>query len=366
MLLEKYEPEHLQDFIGARQQIADIKRWLASWKHGNSLMIFGPTGVGKSLAVKLIAKDMGYELIESHASDDRTQNGFSDLIKSTKQHCLTLRKKITLIDEIDMLDSTKPINEIISVSAFPVILIASDPYNKKLYNIRKRSKLVKFDKISSDDMAKFLVHVCEKEGIEYDKNNLVQLARISNGDMRSALLDLELFGKMPAEFFGQREQKSDIFDILKVIMKTKNMDNARTAMKNCKDIEELITWIAENVSEEYSGEDLAAAYDYLSHADLFYSRIIRRQSWGLQKYFFDLSVLGTAISKKSASTRFVMYKVPRFYYSENKELLRKIGKSLHTSSKKSAVYIPIIKKELKSVSKKFHFDEDDIETIKAL
>jgi replication factor C large subunit len=365
MFPEKHAPSALKDVVGAKQQINDIRKWLTLWKKGSSLIIFGPTGVGKSLVVKLIAKECGYELIESHASDDRTQKNFSDLIKSTRQQGLTLRRKIFLIDEVDMLDSVKPITEIIKVSEFPVVLIASDPYSKKLYNIRKKSKLVKFDKVSTADMLKFLLYVCDKEKIVCDTADVSKLARTNNGDLRAALIDLESLERVPVDFLGQREQKGNIFELLKVIMKTKSIDNAKIAMKNSEDIEELILWIGENVCEEYDGEDLAAAYDYLSKADISHSRIMKRQAWSLQKYFFDLSVLGVAVCKRNPSGRFVMYKPPVFHYNSNKELLKKIGKKVHTSSKKAGVYVPIIKNELDDeLSKKFDFDEDDVAALK--
>lgn len=367
MFSEKYAPSALKDVVGAKQQINDIRKWLSSWKKGSSLIIFGPTGVGKSLVVKLVSKELGYELIESHASDDRKQKNFSDLIRSTKQQGLTLRRKIFLIDEVDMLDSVKPITEIINVSEFPVILIASDPYSKKLYNIRKKSKLVKFDKVNTADVLKSLLYVCDKEKILCETEDVSKLARINNGDLRAALMDLESLGRTPVEFLGQREQKGNIFELIKVVMKTKSADNAKIAMKNSEDIEELISWIRENISQEYGGEDLAAAYDYLSKADIFYSRIMKRQGWSLQKYFFDLSVLGTAVCKRNPSGRFVMYRPPVFRYNSNKELLKKIGKKVHTSSKKAGVYVPIIKKELnEELSRKFDFDEDDVEVLKEM
>lgn len=367
MLLEKYEPKRLADFIGGKPQIASIKNWIASWKKGSSLIIFGPTGVGKSLAVRLIAKDLGYDLIESHASDDRKQKNFSEMISSTKQHGVFMRKKIMLIDEVDMFDSTKPINEIINVSDAPVILIADDPYSKKLYNIRRKSKLVKFEKPRNEDVVKFLADLCRKEDKEYSDKDLIQLVRMNNGDIRSSLVDMECFGKVPLASLGQREQHDNIFNVLKIILKTKSIENARMAMHTYDDIEELISSIAENVSEEYRDiYDLAAAYNYLSKADVFHSRIIKRQSWGLQKYFFDLSVYGVANAKRSVNAGFVSYKIPRYYYGKKSVVLQKIGRKLHTSSKKSVAYIPIIKKELKSVSKKFGFDEDDIEEIKSI
>ncbi|MEM7819673.1 MAG: AAA family ATPase [Candidatus Aenigmatarchaeota archaeon] len=370
MLLEKYKPKKIDDIVGNKMQIIEIRKWIRNFKPGSALMLYGPPGVGKSLIIKLLAKELDFELIESYASDNRTYESFIDLIKSSKQYSVSFKKKLFLIDEIDLLDSPKSIIELIKESRFPVVLIALNPYDKKLYDVRKICKLIKFQKLSHEEIAKFLADICKKEGIEYDKKDLYQLARISNGDIRSALIDLEFFGKIPINELGQRGQTEDIFNILRIIMKTTNIQNASMIIKNYEDIQELIMWIRENIIEEYKDiNDIAIVYDYFSKADLFLSRAIKRQDWSLQKYFFDLSIFSLVLSKKNKYNDFVMYKRPdHFYKSSDDKILEKIGKKLHTSKRKVKIYIPLIKSMLKSKSfqKEFNLDENDIEILKRL
>jgi hypothetical protein len=81
--------------------------------------------------------------------------------------------------------------------------------------------------------------------------------------------------------------------------------------------------------------------DYLSKADIFRSRIIRRQSWNLEKYFIDLSVYGTSLAKKKPSVRFTSYRPP-VYFARSDVALEKLAKALHISKRQAVVYIPIL------------------------
>ena len=52
MLLEKCEPKTITDMIGNVAQSKEIKKWIQAWKKGSALLLYGPTGCGKSLSVK--------------------------------------------------------------------------------------------------------------------------------------------------------------------------------------------------------------------------------------------------------------------------------------------------------------------------
>ena len=115
-------------------------------------------------------------------------------------------------------------------------------------------------------------------------------------------------------------------------------------------------------------EEIAKSYDYLSKADLFTSRVIKRQAWRLQKYFL-LSAYGIALSKTSPKEKYTMYKSPKILYSRknnNLESVReKIAKKLHVSKKEAVEYIEIIRTlmDKTDIEKKFGFDEKEIEEL---
>ncbi len=320
--------------------------FLKNWQKGQAALIAGETGVGKTLAVRIAAHELGYEIVETGADEERGQKNMASLIQASRQHSLMTRKKLFVIDELDQLESAATVMQLISTSEHPAVLIVNDPYDKKLYDLRQRCRLIKFQRVRTDTIAKFLHGVCAKDGLDCDPADIDQIAQMSNGDVRAALIDLEILcAGGYIKNIGSREHVSSIFETLKVIFRTSSLENALIALNNAEDPEELHRWVAENIAEEYDAiEDVARAYDMISRADIFYSRILRRQSWSLQKYFFQLSTAGVALAKRRDYNKFVKYNKPRFLPRQGNGVLKKISPKLHVSARKAAVYRLLLKK----------------------
>lgn len=371
MLLEKYKPETASQIVGNFLQVNAIRTFLKNWKRGKSLFLYGPTGSGKTLAVRLVAKDLGYQLIESYAGERKLRDKDS-FISMTKQRSIIAQKKLLLVDEAEIIGSVKMLSELIRQSPVPVIIIGENPYDKKLFNIRKNFRIIKFQKPKTEEVSRFLSMVCEKENIKLEQRHISQLARMCNGDIRAALIDLEIL-KTPENKnladIGHREQIDDIFNLLKLLFRARSIKSARDIFRRCDDPDKLLAWISENIINEFKEpEDIASIYNYLSRADMFHSRIIKRQAWGLQKYYYNIPIMGLAASK-NYSYGFVRYNPPKFYYNiNNMSLLEKISSRLHVSRTRSKEYIPLIKTLINrpEIAEKFGFDTSDIESLKLM
>lgn len=359
MLLETHKPKALKDVIGNARQIMEIKNFLKNWKPDNALLIHGPPGCGKSLCVELIARELGYELVESHAIDARGYKGLGSIMKAGAQQSLFYKKKLILIDELELVDSVKGITEIIQESRWPVILIASNPYEQKLSYLRKSCTLVKFDKIRADYIANLLKSIAAKEGIKLSDGEISQISHACNGDVRSALIDLECNG-------APRDKEENVFETLKILFKTMDINNSRYALASSeKTPEELFLWLEENIPQEYEEpEEIAAAYDCLSKADIVTARIIKRQSWALQKYYGSF-LCGVSLAKKQSYKKFTAYMFPRIRAARGfEDIAGKISKKLHVSKKEALQYIPLIALiRNKNLDEKLGLTADELDTL---
>ena len=45
MLLERYEPKRIDEIIGNKKQIEEIRAWLGQWRRGRALLLHGPPGM---------------------------------------------------------------------------------------------------------------------------------------------------------------------------------------------------------------------------------------------------------------------------------------------------------------------------------
>ena len=333
MLLEKYKPKSSREIIGNALAVSQIRKWLATWgqhaaKGGVSrgaLYVHGQTGTGKTLAVELLAREAVYELLRCGADEARNLEYIRTFLSAGNQQSLFFKKKLILIDDFEIIESKKGITELIKNAKCPVVMISSE-YNLSA-PLRKYCTVVKFAKLNSSEMYKFLDAVCKTEHISIDKALLSRLSR--SGDARASLIDLEALTE------GYRDTEDDIFAALRILFRA-------TSIENVPRREDLIAWIEENIPEEYeTSEEVARAYDYLSKADIYTARIMKRQAWSLKKYQIELSTRGVAMSKDKQSKKFVMYKRPRFY-GNNDRLLEAIAERTHTSKRKARDYVQLI------------------------
>jgi len=346
MLIDRNCPKASREIIGNRLAVAEIEKFLKGWASGQALLVTGETGVGKTLAVRLVARELGFDVVEVGADSERGYKDMEFLLKASQQTGL-FGRKLFLIDELDQMESSKAVLQLIAVSRHPVVLIAEDQYDRKLYSLRQKCRQVHFQKVRYDSLAAFLRTINSKEGLGLDEKDLEQIAKQSGGDVRAALMDLELLAAGGKNFrdIGYREKAQSIFEALMIIFKTQSFENAMIALNSTDDPDELVRWIGENAAHEYEGtEDIARAYEMLSRADIFASRIIKRQSWGLQKYQFELSAAGVAVSKKAPYKKFVKYARPRFRQRQKGEAAQKIARQLHVSSRRIGEYLALIRR----------------------
>ncbi|PSH00690.1 MAG: AAA family ATPase, partial [Nanohaloarchaea archaeon SW_7_46_7] len=154
----------------------------------------------------------------------------------------------------------------------------------------------------------------------------------------------EQITKDDIDVIGQRDNRQEIFDSLKIIFKTKNLSNASQATENLdEDADTMVQWIRENIPREYKRpEDLSRAYDWISKADLFNGRIRRRMNWKLLKYVYDFSTIGVALAKEEKYKGWTKYQYPskirqmgqsRASRQKLDSISSKMGEKLHMSKK---------------------------------
>ncbi len=356
---KKYSPKKIIEVVGQQKPVEQSLLWYHNWKPGKAALLTGPPGVGKTCLVEALGNEKNLEIIELNASDYRTASQIKEVIgQSMKQHSLFKKGKIFLIDEIDGLTGREDrggageIIKIIEESRFPIVLTVNDQWNPKLSTLKSHCQLINFGKVNYWGIIKRLEEICQKENIKCSKDVLKQLAKMSEGDLRSAINDLETLSKGKTEItikdleeLGSRERDENIFDTLKIIFKTKSFAAARMSIENVnKDPDEIFWWIEQNIVNEYEKpEEIAKAYEMLSRADIFRGRISRRQYWTLLKYIIDLMTSGVALSKKEMYRKFSRYEYPdkikylgmtRMKRAKEKEQLLELSKQLHCSTKK--------------------------------
>jgi replication factor C large subunit len=375
--IEKYKPENVEGIVGQNKAVGEVLNWLKSWKPGKALLLHGSAGTGKTLLIENLSKQNKWFLLTINASDSRSAGQIEAILgESSKTRTLFFAKKLILIDEVDGISPTdrgavSSIIKIIKNSHYPVIVIANDPWNRKLQSLRPYCTMVRFGKVHSASIEKRLREICSKEGIEVKDNVLNSLAKWSQGDLRSAITDLQTVAQdkkelsdKDLEILGYRERESNIFEILPIIFKSRNINASRKAIQNSdKDPDEIFWWIENNTHQEFTRPDLLAdAYNLLSKADIFRSRVVKQQNWRFKAFMVDL-LSGISVIKGDYHSEhgFTPYKPPRrlIQLGATKQrratlgvLYKRIGDFTHSSTNVvKTAYVPYLKIMLKKHKK---------------
>lgn len=111
--VEKYRPTKIQEYIGNRQTVRDIKSWISAYKDNSPntkpiLILHGHAGVGKTTLAHIIFAEYGFEIVEYNASDNRTKKTIYETVGTIGKFSVSIlaeghhRRQVGLImDEVD-------------------------------------------------------------------------------------------------------------------------------------------------------------------------------------------------------------------------------------------------------------------------
>jgi replication factor C large subunit len=120
-------------------------------------------------------------------------------------------------------------------------------------------------------------------------------------------------------------------------------------------IDQVFLWVEENIPLEYSGQELAKAFDALSIADVFRGRIYRQQHWRFMVYEYFLLSGGIAAAKKTNRGGWTSYKKPSRILkiwlqnqraAKKKTICQKYARYCHISTKQAMKDFLLVRKIL--------------------
>ena len=374
---EKYRPKTLSAVVGNPKAVTDLTAWAKQWAVGTpktrAVVIMGPPGIGKTTSAEALARDMGWDIIEMNASDQRTgdairdtalRGAFSNTFGEDGEFLTSKegKRKLIVLDEADSLfgnadrGAMPAIVELIRQTKQPVMLIVNDFYelSRKSAAIKSETLQISFQRPTSVSIMKALRNICKGEGIEVDDETLKTIAENSNGDVRAAVRDLEsislgrtrVTGADAAELSNRIVRKS-LYDLMYATFRKRDPFGARRMMM---DIDEeprtIMSWVDENLPYEYREPiDLYRGYKALSRADVFLGRVMRRQYYGFWSYAGDLMIAGVACERSSSFINRNRFNYPSYISKLSRSkgiratkasLCQKLADYTHNSTKRVA------------------------------
>lgn len=355
---EKYRPQTLDNVVGNPTAVEELRSWALSWEEDTpkyrAVIIHGTPGTGKTTSAHALVNEMGWEVTELNASDQRTAKMIEKVVGSgSKMGTISGAKKLIILDEADNIHGNedrggeKAIIGLIRKTSQPIILTVNNIYDMS-YALRNAGKLIQFRSITANTMASVLREIANKESITCEIGVIAKIVENADGDLRSAINDLQALsiGRSNIELndivTGKRDTKESIFKVLEKIFKgTDAIDAYRATFNTDEDPEGLIQWIDENLPSQYTRpQDLTEAYEHLSRASVFLGRVRIRQNYNMWRYASVLMTAGIVVARSQKPMGFIKYRNPliRKMMKETKDMrtirdsiAQKMGIHCHTS-----------------------------------
>jgi len=306
---EKYRPARLEDIVGNTTAIRQIAAWAMNWTNKSKpLLIYGKPGIGKTSSAYALASDMGWDVIELNASDQRTAAVIEHIagVGSVTASLTGSVRKLIVLDEADNLQGTadrggaKAIIECIRKAQQPMILIANDLYGLSP-ELRFRCEPVQFKAIPSRSIGPRLKYLCASEKITCSDAAIRSIAESAEGDIRSAvnMLYASAIGRDRLEdvqvHTSQKDERVSIFSLITAIFHTTPDDELMRLSYDVDDTPETIEqWVEGNVHLLPTPSAVAEGYRHLARADEYLGYTYRRQYYTLWRYATAVMLLGVA------------------------------------------------------------------------
>jgi len=195
--IDKYKPEKSSDFIGHFKFTNDIKKHLKNNNLNKLILCIGPSGIGKTEILNKILKELNYNVININDPENYKEEIFNYLNTKSIDSFFTKKKKILLIDDLDIyLSNDKQISNFILNLELkqPIICILNKQYDRKAIDIKKKSEIFYLNKPNFNTTLQYIIKILNDENVDIDSTrleNTKKLIKHNKNNIKSILMNIE-------------------------------------------------------------------------------------------------------------------------------------------------------------------------------
>ena len=211
-LYRKYRPLKLADVVGQDDTIRQLQTQLTNQKISHGYLFVGARGCGKTSVARIFAHEINHfdyqlednyvDIIEIDAAVFTMVENIRELRDKAMLAPTTGKYKVYIIDEIHML-SKNAFNALLKILEEPpehiVFILATTNPEKIPATILSRVQIFHFKLADKSIMQPFLENICQKEGINIEKDALSLLIEQGGGSFRDSLSILDQLSNLHAD-----------------------------------------------------------------------------------------------------------------------------------------------------------------------
>jgi len=194
LLVEKYRPDKLENFVGNENIKKSISKYLEQNDIQN-LIFYGPAGTGKTTLAKLIVKNLDCDHIYINASDERGIETIRDKVSGFASVASFKPLKVVILDEADFLtiQAQASLRNIIETFSRTTRFIMTCNFVERIIDpLQSRCQVLKIIPPSKKDVAKHLVKILNEEKISYTPQDIKVIVNQYYPDLRKCINTIQL------------------------------------------------------------------------------------------------------------------------------------------------------------------------------
>jgi SpoVK/Ycf46/Vps4 family AAA+-type ATPase len=355
---KKYEPTNTNQVLSNNGSVKRLKAWLKEFPTNQAvvhkaiengekktrsvkgtpkscILVTGNHGTGKTMAVKLILKELKYEARPISFDGIKNSKEVKEIIKSILNSTSVVdsmnndeNKKIAIIvDELDAITSPAGKSSITSLRKendtqwhFPIIFISSNKHSKLLSDLKKSYINVIFFPPFPSIMKNIMMSIVKAEKMKITNSKVIsKIVSNSQSDVRRlihSLQDLyELYGtseisleiiKKYFEFNRKKDTEHELFDVAKKLLyedlswnKCLDLYNTETVLVPLMILEHFPNTVfykssKKSMTNEKTLDILKEVCECLSSGDIVENIIYGSQNWDLKDVHCFLTCIATS------------------------------------------------------------------------
>ncbi|MCX7728320.1 MAG: DNA polymerase III subunit gamma/tau [Bacteroidia bacterium] len=210
----KYRPTTFDTIVGQEHVTNTLKNAILTNQIAQAYLFFGPRGVGKTTCARVFAKTINclhlketgeacnecasckafnsntaFNIFELDAASNNSVEDIRQLIDQVRYPPQIGKYKVYIIDEVHML-STAAFNAFLKTLEEPPpyakFILATTEKNKVLPTILSRCQVFNFNRIKTEDIAKYLEKIAAKENHLFESEAIRIIAQKADGGLRDA------------------------------------------------------------------------------------------------------------------------------------------------------------------------------------
>jgi DNA polymerase III subunit gamma/tau len=221
----KFRPSQLEDVVGQKFTTSTLKQASISDKFAHAYVFSGNKGCGKTTTARILAnlltcedvkdgklcgkcracqtiKDgMAMDVIELDCAANGNVENVQALIEGANWSPTELKRKVYILDECHQL-TARAVSALLKIVEEPpeylVFIFCTTEAKKIPATILSRAQRFNFKKLTSKDIVERLSYIAKQENIIVTEPALFEIAKISRGCLRDAIVPLEQIATIAA------------------------------------------------------------------------------------------------------------------------------------------------------------------------